>query len=194
GPVGHAAAVCGDVTGDDEVLASDALAVLREAVGIEADLECTAEPVIAVNTMGFANTIACGGVAVVAEMTWTEHTQFRWQSETKPLSEIESDFFRVDDLFVGGKIEIDYAACGSIEFDIGGAGVVYPMPAVGGATMFPLFDDATSSVLLFLDINFVDSSFEGRGASDVTDVTDLTGVQRFALGSVPAPPGLSDAR
>jgi len=37
-------AVCGDVNGDDSRTASDALAVLKSAVGQNVDLECTADP------------------------------------------------------------------------------------------------------------------------------------------------------
>jgi hypothetical protein len=182
---GKAFAVCGDVTGDDQVRASDALAVLKQAVGQDAGLQCTPEPIVPVNSMGFANTLFCNGRVVTAEMTWSEHPQFRWESASQEGFPVEAEFFRVDDLFVGGEVEVDYGTCGTIVFDIDSWGVLYPMPAEGSAVILPLFDETDSTVNFFLDIS--PTNVEGTAASAGAAPP---ATQRFALARIPAPPGL----
>jgi hypothetical protein len=63
---GAAHAVCGDVTGDGERLASDALAVLRAAVGQSVPLECSCEDCVTTTTVP---SFCCGGTAATCGMT-----------------------------------------------------------------------------------------------------------------------------
>ena len=53
--------VCGDVTGDDKVRAGDALAVLRAAVGVPVDLQCSCSEESQRNVISYQHALTCGG-------------------------------------------------------------------------------------------------------------------------------------
>lgn len=179
-----ALAVCGDVTGDDEVRSSDALAVLREAVGLDAGLVCAPEPVVITNEMGFSNTLFCNGSSVTAQMTWSEHPELTWESVTQTEFPLLSEYFRVDDPIVSGEFEVNYGPCGPVNFDLSALGANYPMPNDGAAFVFPYLDTENGDLYFFLEI----TPFVDEGAAAIASATP----PRFVLARVKAPEGLSN--
>jgi len=95
----YAHALCGDVTGDNQRSASDALAVLRSAVGQQVDLVCEGD---GPPQLRLLNPFFCGGESATSEARFNGLT---FQAESEQFSEYQTvDREQID------TIEID--ACG----------------------------------------------------------------------------------
>ncbi|HYB99353.1 MAG TPA: hypothetical protein VEC57_09525 [Candidatus Limnocylindrales bacterium] len=180
---------CGDVTGDDQVTTSDALAVLKESVGQNPDLTCQDDLVVD-NDVGFANQLECFGHDFVAKMRWSEHPDLVWKAETEYYLPLEPEYFEVDDLFIGGEIEVRLDDCGTVEFDLDDWEIVYPMPAVGAAFFYLDYEYDTDTLFLFLHLAPLDveDGLSGGGSAGQRPTPS-----RVMLGSRPAPKGISRA-
>ena len=179
-----ASALCGDVSGDAKVTSTDALRVLKKAVGQPVALTCEQVPVEFTNYFGFANGLTCNDASVKAQMTWSRHPGLTWSGNSQSSLPFTVDFERVDDSEVTGTITISFGVCGSIVFDINSWDVVYPMPTSGGAWVFPYYEASTNSVYLFLELAAVESpSLQYSDASPVVTTLAVTA----------APMGLANA-
>lgn len=176
-------AICGDVNGDEAVSAADALAVLRRAVGLAGELECAVEPLVIENYVGFTNRLTCNGSSVLATMTWSEHPELTWSDRSQPSPPWRADYKRVDDLFLGGIITINYGACGSTKYDIDSFNVIYPLAPVGAAVVNPSYESSSNTLWINIELAAISTSLAARGAEP----------QRFRIGPIPAPAGLDNA-
>jgi hypothetical protein len=107
-PAARSFALCGDVTGDQKRLASDALAVLRSAVGQNVDLICETGP----TRLRFYNDFTCGSASSTAA---ARLNGFQFSADGGELS----DYQDVD------RVEID-----TIEIDTCGGTYHFPGPIV----------------------------------------------------------------
>ena len=104
----RAFALCGDVTGDQKRLASDALAVLRSAVGQNVELVCEAGP----TRLRFYNDFTCGTPTSTSEARFND---FTFVAEGGTLSDYQ---------------EIDRTEIDAIEIDMCGGTYHFPGPIV----------------------------------------------------------------
>ena len=159
-----AQAVCGDVTGDGQRTASDALAVLRVAVGQPTDLVCTGGP----SGLRYYNDFSCSSGSSVSTATFNGLT-------------FEADAAAVSDYQTTALIQIDNIAidlCGGIYTFAGPVYLppdrsmtfwmvlldpaVYQIPDVEVPAQFILADDGTSPASFVGDVPMTPS-----GASQV---------------------------
>jgi len=139
-----ALAVCGDVTGDGAKTATDALAVLRSAVGDPVELVCTGE---GPSDLRFYNDFSCGSGSSMSEARFNG---FTFSADAGEVSDYQSvDREAID------TIEIDlcggtYAFSGPIYLPPGRAltfymaildPAVYEFPGVDVPAMFVIYDD-----------------------------------------------------
>jgi hypothetical protein len=106
-PTADAAALCGDVTGDDARSASDALAVLRAAVGQQVDLVCKEERP---SRLQYYNDFTCNSGSSVSEARFNGLT------------------FEADAGEVSGYQVVDRDQVDSIELDVCGGTFTFPGP------------------------------------------------------------------
>ncbi|HYC55370.1 MAG TPA: hypothetical protein VEL28_10610 [Candidatus Binatia bacterium] len=185
----NALAVCGDVTGDDQVTGTDALTVLKEAVGQNPDMTC-ADDLVVDNDVGFANQLECYGDDFTAKMEWSEHPEHTWRAETEYFLPLEPDYIEVDDLFIGGEIKVRLADCGTVDFDLDDWDIVYPMPAVGAAFFYLDYEYDTDTLFLFLHLAPIETDDDGFSGNTAGKQAVAS---RVMLGSRPAPEGISRA-
>ena len=153
-----ASAICGDVTGDTKVTSSDALKVLRKAVGQDVAMACLNDPLEFANWFGFANTLTCDGKDVLADMTWTRHPDLTWSDSSQTFPLLDPVYRQVDDTEVSGQIEMSFGSCGAVVFDFDSWGTYYPMPYNGGAYAYPYYDEVADSYYLILEVTGFDTT------------------------------------
>lgn len=152
-----ALALCGDVTGDTKVTSSDALRVLRKAVGQDVDMSCLNDPLQFTNWFGFANTLTCDSQEIWAEMTWSRHPALTWTDSSQAFPFLTPVYYQVDDTEVSGQIEMVFGDCDSVVFDMDSWGTYYPMPLSGGAYAYPYYDEVEDSYFLILELSGFDT-------------------------------------
>ncbi len=108
--VSDALAICGDVTGDGLRLATDALVVLRAAVGQQVNLTCENPPDDGPSSLRFLNELTCNSGSSVSEARFNG---FTFMADANEVSAYQS----VD------RVQID-----SVEIDLCGLLFVYPGP------------------------------------------------------------------
>lgn len=154
-----AVAVCGDVTGDGQKTATDALAVLRSSVGDPIELICAGE---GPSDLRFYNDFSCGSGSSLSEARFDGLTFSADAGETSPYQSV--------DLMEITEIEIDLCGgtfyfSGPIYLSPGRALTffmafldpsIYQFPGIEMPAMFVLYDDgvpAGSSAAVAADIN-----------------------------------------
>jgi hypothetical protein len=142
----HAHALCGDVTGDNQRSASDALAVLRSAVGQSVDLVCDEGP----TELRLFNPFNCHGETFTMEARFNG---FTFQSESFEVSDYQSVDRTEIDL-------IEFDACDGDTFYFQGPVLltpgrkmtfffafldpaIYEFPGVDIPAQFLIYDDGT---------------------------------------------------
>lgn len=146
--VTFAYAVCGDVNGDQEVRAADALRVLKKAVGQNVEMICN-ETLPVQNQLSFAHSVTCNNSKFTAQMEWSEHSNLDWSAYTSssfPLA--NSSWKRIDDATLGGNVTIHFGNCGTVIWDIDGEDMVWPLPEQGGVIVYAVYQASNNTVYL----------------------------------------------
>lgn len=138
-PVSRAAAVCGDVTGDGAITSVDALKVLTEAVGLDAELTCdtgTNPPFLAYLAM--ENTVSCSlGGSYTG--TWSGGSKM-WNLAPTGIPPTTQDWLAVNSNLIAGTFSVKYGNCGTVDFTFTDWAVAYPMPRNGAVRFWSVFD------------------------------------------------------
>jgi hypothetical protein len=177
---GAALAECGDVNGDGAVQTSDALGVLKKAVGQDVALTCENDPPAVQNFLGYANTLTCHGYGFTSTMTWSERPGLRWKDWSQPYLPSHPVFYRVDAPVLDGKLIMSLGDCGNVKFPLDSWGIAFPMPLTGGAWVSITYDRYTDE--LFLNVNLE--------AYDTLYPALQSGPAETFVASVPAPAGI----
>jgi hypothetical protein len=142
--VTDALALCGDVNGDGQKSATDALAVLRSAVGDPVELTCAGE---GPSDLRFYNDFSCGSGSSVSEARFDSFIFSADAGETSAYQSVDrTDIDSIEIDLCGGT----YYFAGPINLSPGRAltfymalldPAVYVFPGVDVPAMFVLYDD-----------------------------------------------------
>lgn len=139
-----AAAVCGDVTGDGVKTATDALAVLRSAVGDPIELICTGE---GPSDLRFYNDFSCGSGSSLSQARFNGLTFSADAGEASPYQSVDRSAIDAIEIDLCGDT---FYFPGPIYLSPGRAltffmalldPVVYQFPGIEVPAMFVLYDD-----------------------------------------------------
>lgn len=159
-----AVAVCGDVNGDGQKSATDALAVLRSAVGDPVELVCAGE---GASDLRFYNDFSCGSGSSVSEARFNG---FTFSADAGEVSAYQSvDLAAIDTVEIdlcGGTYYFD----GPIALSPGRAitfymalldPAIYQFPGVDVPAMFVLYDDGAPAGALAAGSSMAESGNAG---------------------------------
>lgn len=177
-------AECGDVNGDGSVTTADALRTLRKSVGQQVQMTCDVAD-SPINGLAYSNFVTCNDADPHATLAWSEHPGLSWKTNLATEHPfLHSDFQRIDDLYMQGRLTATFGSCGPVSLDLDAANIAFPLPNHAGVSAQTFYEASDNTVYFYLSLHPVST----EASLVYGEVGEPVSVH---IGSVPAPAGLS---